>query len=273
MPYAEVGGGRLFYVLSRGPEGAPVLVLLHGSGGSHLHWPAGLRRVEGAAVYALDLPGHGRSAGRARERVGDYAAVVAGFLDAVAIDRAVVVGHSLGGAIAMALALGFPERVAGLVLVGTGARLRVTPAILDSIREDLERAVDVIAQFAWGPGADRELVRREREMMLEAGPDVLYADFVACDTFDVMARLGEIVVPALVVVGDADRLTPVKYARYLADHIPQAELVVLEGAGHMVALERPSEVAEAVESFVARSSPGAPPRASTEGFDRAQASS
>jgi pimeloyl-ACP methyl ester carboxylesterase len=251
MPYVSAHNHRLFYAQTqaRGPD-APVLVLIHGAGGSHLHWPAELRRLPGATVYALDLSGHGRSDGPGCDVIADYVSVLVGFLDATATHRAVLVGHSMGGAIAQMAALIHPERVAGLVLVGTGARLRVAPSILEGVLGDFEGAVDLITRFAWADGVPAELTRLGRDTLAETPPQILHGDFVACDTFDVMLRLGEISAPTLVIAGTADHLTPHKYGAYLAGHIPNARLVTIEGGGHMMALEQPDAVADAVAGFI-----------------------
>jgi pimeloyl-ACP methyl ester carboxylesterase len=251
MPYAEVNAQRLFYARARGqtPD-APALVLIHGAGGSHLHWPAELRRLPGATVYALDLPGHGRSDGPGCEAIAGYVTALIGFLDVTGTDRAVLAGHSMGGAIAQTAALTHPERVAGLVLVGTGGRLRVTPAILEGILGDFEGTVDLVTRLAWAEGAPEELVRLGRQAMAETAPQVLHGDFVACDAFDVMEQMGEINAPTLVVAGTADRLTPHKYGAYLAEQIPNARLVTVEGGGHMMALEQPDLVVGAVAGFI-----------------------
>jgi pimeloyl-ACP methyl ester carboxylesterase len=257
MPYVETGGGTIFYTVNGRPSAGSALVLLHGAGGSRLNWPPELRRLgqarlPGATVYTLDLPGHGHSNGKGRDAIADYATDVAAFFDAAGIVRAVVVGHSMGGAIALAMALDFPERMAGLVLIATGARLRVAPAILERIPTDFEAALDIITRYAWAPDVSLELVGLGRERLREAGPDVLLGDLIACDRFDVMERLGEVDVPTLVVAGSADRLAPVKYARYLAECISGAQIAIVEGAGHMVMLERPAEVADAVYKFLGR---------------------
>jgi pimeloyl-ACP methyl ester carboxylesterase len=89
-----------------------------------------------------------------------------------------------------------------------------------------------------------------RTALRETGPSVLRGDFLACDRFDIMDRLGGMGVPVLVVGGLADRLTPIKYSRYLVEQIPEARLVTVEGAGHMVMLEQPQQVAGAVREFV-----------------------
>jgi pimeloyl-ACP methyl ester carboxylesterase len=251
MPYAQTDDRRLFYTRTPGqiPD-APTLILLHGAGGSHLHWPAGLRRLPGATVYALDLPGHSRSDGPGCETIADYVAALIGFLDATGTERAVLVGHSMGGAIAQMTALTFPERVAGLVLVGTGARLRVAPAVLEGVLHEFEGTADLITRWSWAEGVPRDMVRLGRQALSETPPEVLHGDFVACDAFDVMARLGEVRAPTLVVAGTADRLTPHKYGAYLAEHIPDARLVTVEGGGHMMALEQPSVVIQAVIEFI-----------------------
>jgi pimeloyl-ACP methyl ester carboxylesterase len=215
-----------------------------------MHWPPELRRQDGATVHTLDLPGHGRSKGPGRDTIEGYAEAVAAFLRVVGIEQAVVAGHSMGGAIAMRLALDYADRVAALVLVATGARLRVASTILEGIGSDFEGTVQLITRFAWSSEGRPSLIELGRQALLEAGPDVLLGDFIACDRFDVMARLGEIEAPTLVIAGSADRLTPLKYARFLNEHLPDARVAIIEDAGHMVMLERPAEAAQAVQEFL-----------------------
>jgi pimeloyl-ACP methyl ester carboxylesterase len=248
MPFAQIGEQVLFYTVSR--RGGPALILIHGAGGSHLHWPAALRRMPGATVYAVDLPGHGRSEGPGREHIEDYVADIVRFMDAVGVSRGVLVGHSMGGAIAQMTAFMAPERVAGLVLVGTGARLRVAPALLDGILQDARGALALITEWAWGPEADPAMVARGRQMMARVNPRVVWGDFAACDRFDIRERVGEITAPTLVITGSEDRMTPPKFGQWLAERIPGARFVLVEGAGHMVMLEKPDQVASAVREWL-----------------------
>ncbi len=248
MPFAQIGEQALFYTVNG--RGGPALILIHGAGGSHLHWPAALRRLPGATVYAIDLPGHGRSEGPGRERIEDYAADVIRFMDAVEVSRGVLVGHSMGGAIAQMTALIAPERVAGLVLVGTGARLRVAPVLLDGILQDARGAVALITEWAWGPEADPTMVARGRQMMARVNPQVVWGDFAACDRFDIRERVGEIAAPTLVITGSEDRMTPPKFGLWLAERIPGAQFVLVEGTGHMVMLEKPDRVASTVREWL-----------------------
>jgi len=251
MPYVTVVGEKIFYTLHQGDtRGKRNLVLVHGAGGSHLDWPASLRRLSEANVYTLDLPGHNRSEGTGRSSIASYRDFVLAFLDALGLKRATMAGHSMGGGIALAFALHYPDRLAGLVPVGSGARLRVLPAILTGILSDFEATVDLILDYAFGPGATEQLKRLGRQRLLKTPPQVLHGDYAACDAFDVMERLGEVHCPTLVIGGTADRLTPPKYAIYLRDHIPGAELVLVDAAGHMVMLEKPEIVARAISKFI-----------------------
>jgi pimeloyl-ACP methyl ester carboxylesterase len=226
------------------------VVFVHGAGGTHQHWLYQVRDLPNSPTYALDLPGHGRSEGQGRDIISAYGDWLLAFLDAAGLDRAVLVGHSMGGAIVLDTALRHPGRVAGLGLVATGARLRVAPAILDGILQSPEATVRLICDFAFGPETSPEMVRMGRRQMESVPPEVIHGDFVACDAFSVMDRLGEIAAPAFVLCGSQDRLTPSKYSVYLRDRIAHAVLHLVEGAGHMVMVERPEAVVDALSSFL-----------------------
>jgi pimeloyl-ACP methyl ester carboxylesterase len=251
MPYLTIDGLKVRYV-DRHPvpaRSAPV-VFVHGAGGSHLHWLYQVRDLPHSPSYALDLPGHGRSEGPGWDSIQVYGDWLVSFLDEAGLDRAVLAGHSMGGAIALDVALRHPERIAGLALIATGARLRVAPAILEGFREDPERAARLVAEWAFGPEAPAELVRRGRRQMEAVPGNVFLADFRACDRFDVMARLGEIAAPVVVACGTKDVMTPPKYSAYLRDHISGAKLFLIEGAGHMVMLERPTEAVKCLAALL-----------------------
>lgn len=251
MPFVTVAGARAQYVHRRPvPEAGPPVVFVHGAGGTHQHWLYQVRNLPHSPTYAPDLPGHGRSEGQGRDSITAYGDWLVAFLNAVGEGQAVLVGHSMGGAIAMDVALRHAERVAGLGLVATGARLRVAPAIFEGIRQDPEAAVRLICDFAFGPETPPETVRLGRRQMGAIPPEVLHGDFAACDAFSVMDRLGEVSAPAFVLCGTQDHLTPLKYSTYLREAIPGAVLHLVEGAGHMVMVERPEAVVEVLSSFL-----------------------
>jgi len=222
--------------------GRPPLVLIHGAGGMRLYWPPKLRRLQGWSVYALDLPGHGDSPGPGQPTIAGYRQAVEAWMDGLGLPPVVVVGHSMGGAIAQSLALDAPDRVAGLALVGTGARLRVHPMLLEATRPGgaAAEALTALASSWYSPSVSPRMREQAARSLEAVDPAVLHADFQACDGFDVMDRLGAIGQPALVIVGEDDQMTPVKYARHLADHLANARLEMVPGAGHMVMLEQPA---------------------------------
>jgi pimeloyl-ACP methyl ester carboxylesterase len=210
------GGGSI--------PGPPPLVFIHGAGGNSLHWPPQLRRLPGFEVYALDLPGHGDSPGSSAETITEKAKAVVAWKAALGLGSCVFAGHSMGGAIAQILALNQPEGVAGLVLVGTGGRLRVHPDILamTATDEGFTQTVQIILAWSYSSSADKRLVELANKRMLQVPARVVHADYLACDHFDVLPRLKEIRCPTLVICGGEDQLTPPKYSQYLADQIPEA---------------------------------------------------
>jgi len=251
MPYVEVSGEDIFYFHNKGPENAPAILLVHGAGGTHLHWPPRLRRLPGVDVYAVDLPGHGKSGGKAKNTIPAYAEVVRRFAEAAGLGKFFLAGHSMGGAIAQTLALEHPEKLQGLILIGTGARLRVAPAILDGIKNDYESAARLIAKWAYS-SPDPHLLELYVRGALQVPAESTYDDFVACDRFDAMGKISRIHIPTLIVCGEEDRLTPPKYCKYLHSQIPGSELKLIPNAGHMVMVEQEDAVAEAISMFVNR---------------------
>jgi len=189
---------------------------------------------------AVDLPGHGRSEGNPYTTVSEYRDFILSLLDTLSLRCVYLGGHSLGGAITLDFALHYPDRVAGLVLVGTGARLRVTRSILEPLRKG--QMVPDLVKWAYAPAVNLDLLQLAQREWAKVPPSTFLADFTACDQWDVMDRLGEIRHPALIICGSEDRLTPIKYSQYLFQHIPDAQLKIVPDAGHMVMIEQPDLV-------------------------------
>ena len=250
MPHLNLNGERIYYTLHRNdPQGMPV-ALIHGAGENHLSWPMGLRRLPGAIVHALDLPGHGKSAGAGYDSIEAYAAWMAAFADALTLNRVVLIGHSMGGAIAQSFALKYPDRTAGLVLIATSAKLRVAPQLLELAQNDLAATVDLVMQWAWGPLVPDAIKRLGKQQLLATKPAIMLSDYRACDVFDVRQRLHEVKVPTLIVAGEADQMTPLKHATFMAEQMPWAQLIPVPQAGHMVMLEAEEVVTRAVTEFM-----------------------
>jgi len=164
-------------------------------------------------------------------------------MDDAGIERATIAGHSLGGGVALWLALERPDRVAGLGLVSTGGRLRVNPEVLRALPDRLDDVAPLMAAGNFPADAAPELVEQRRAEYTVVGAATVFADLTACDRFDVLDRLWEIRCRTQALVGSQDVLTPPKYARALAERISAARLVEYPGAGHMLPVERPDEVA------------------------------
>ena len=245
---------NIYYFEHRGAARKAPLILIHGAGGNHLHWPASIRRLSDHPIYALDLPGHGKSEGRGQQTIAAYATTLLDWMKELKLTKAIFIGHSMGGAIVQTLGIQHPECVLGLGLVGTGARLKVAPALLENTArsETFPSGIDTINEWAFSPQADPRLVELAAKRMAEIRPSVLHSDFTACDAFDSRESIDKIQAPCLAICGEKDQLTPPRYSQYLADHIPNAEVQVIPEAGHMVMLEKPEEVTEALTAFISK---------------------
>ena len=232
----------------------PPVILLHGAGGSHLSWPPQIRRLSGQRMYTLDLPGHGKSGGLGRQEIIEYSKAVVEFMKALRLGSAAVVGFSMGSAIALSLALAYRKRVLGLALIGSGAKMRVAESTLElaSNPSMFLSTVEMVIENSYKPNVDPRIKELAVQQMAETRPAVLYSDFLACDAFDAMERVNKIHVPTLLITGSADRMTPPNRAEYLRDQIEGAQLQIVEGAGHMVIIEQPDEVADLLTEFLGR---------------------
>ena len=253
MPIVQSNGKQISYVTGRGGirEGLRTLVFVHGSGGSRLHWNYQRQFFEKSYnVVIVDLPGHGKAGSEGEDSVRAYAKHLLHLLRGLPGDMFCLFGHSLGGAIVQEFTLLYPQYVEALVLVGTGARLRVLPEILGGVQERFEETVRLICDYAFSKKTSPDLIQKGVEAMLETRTTVLYGDFAACNRLDIMDRVGTIRIPTLVVCGSDDLLTPPKYAHFLAEKIPGARLEIIDGAGHMVMIEKPDEFNNRVMEFL-----------------------
>ncbi|MCX5815784.1 MAG: alpha/beta hydrolase [Proteobacteria bacterium] len=228
------------------------VLFIHGAGGSAKAWFYQMEYLKtSVGVMLIDLPGHGRAGDSdGCDAIDEYRDSVYRALKLSGIDRCYMVGHSMGGAIAMSCALSFPDIVKGIMLVGTGARLRVFPEILEGIMKDKEKTLRSIIEFAISKNAPDSLKKDCFDEMMKCRPEVVYNDFYACDRFNIMKTIGSINVPTLIICGTDDVLTPPKYSRYLHESIQGSELVLIKDAGHMVMLEKPEEVNKAILKFI-----------------------
>jgi pimeloyl-ACP methyl ester carboxylesterase len=229
------------------------VLYVHGTGCNGRVWEPHMAAVARAHTpVAIDLPGHGASPGRGFRGVADYTHFAVELARALGWDRFVIAGHSMGGAVALLTALYHPDQLAGLVLVDTGARLRVHPALLQAARDAAARGRPPAPDRSWAYASStpQSVVDAVEALTGGTDPATTCADWIADDTFDVMSRLSDIRVPTLAVCGAEDRLTPVKYHRFLAEQISGCRLSIIEGAGHWVFWEQPRAFTRAVSAFL-----------------------
>jgi pimeloyl-ACP methyl ester carboxylesterase len=231
----------------------PPLLLIHGAGSSHLCWPAELRRLTGHTVYAIDLPGHGKSAGIGKHTIAAYTAEVIRFLTAMGIYQATLIGHSMGGAIALQAAYEYPNQVAALGLVASGATINVPPDLI----ENLSNATMIPVAFEWfqkhlfSVNSSEEMMIKAMRILEQARPGVLYGDWQACAQFDLRSKIHQIAAPVWLATGIEDRITPVSGANFIASQLTSARMQIVPRSGHMLMLEKPQYIGASLRGFLA----------------------
>ena len=256
-------GGKAF-----APE-RPTVVFIHGALNDHSVWILQSRYFanHGYNVLAIDLPGHCKSAGDAPETVEQAAHTVIDLLDALGVQKAALVGHSLGSLIALEAASQAPERVSHLALLGTAFPMRVSAALLEAAVSSPMQGIDMVNTFShsmmapppstlgpgtWLLGAGRALMRRV--LASNANVNVFYRSFKACDSYNGGEQaMPKVQCPTLFVLGDNDQMTPPKAAQSLVALARQAT-VCRVAAGHALMEEAPEQVLHALRTLLAKDS-------------------
>jgi len=249
---SDVGGRRLAYLEAGERSALPSIVFVHGAAGSRKSWHLLLYNLQRRGLHgiALELPGHGASPGPGSRSMDEYAVAVNSFIEAGGLVSPVIAGHSMGGGVALTCGLANQKRLSGLILIGTGARLRVGENILKGILSDFSSTVSSIVNALFSPGAPPELMEEGRRQLLECPAEIMHGDFSACDEYSMMGRVAEIELPSLVLCGTDDVLAPPRNSEYLCENMLAASLEMIEDAGHMVMVEQPIRVGESIHRFV-----------------------
>ncbi|MBM4198101.1 MAG: alpha/beta hydrolase [Gammaproteobacteria bacterium] len=238
----------------------PTMVFIHGAEHDHSVWALQSRYLahHGRSVLAVDLPGHGRSAGPALESIELLADWIAALLRAAGVQKATVVGHSMGSLIAMECAARYPQLIAKLVLVGTAFPMKVSDDLLAATRDDEATAQimvnlwshAVLAHFPGSPGPGFWVQGVNRRLMQRQKPGVMHVDFRACNAYtNGLVACAGIKCPVLLVLGKRDVMTPPRLAKEIIKVLIDKRVVEIEGAGHAIMAEKPDELLDAIRSF------------------------
>jgi len=231
----------------------PTILMIHGAGQTGKTWDNQfeiLRNESKFNIISVDLPGHGSSTGPGCSSINEYKNFIKGFCEELDLTNLILVGHSMGGGIAQVYTIDSPQTVNSLILVATGSRLRVAKETLDLVKTDYDRFCEIAPSRAFASSSPDELKEEFRNGLLSTAPEVVYQDFVACDEFDFTNGVQDIRVPTLIVSGDQDILTPVKYGECLHERIKNSRFHVIRGAGHFIMKEKPREFNEVLLNFL-----------------------
>jgi pimeloyl-ACP methyl ester carboxylesterase len=255
-------GGKPFSIAPGADQ--PTVIFLHGAQNDHSVWILQSRYLahHGYGVLALDLPGHGRSAGPALTSVPDMARWVRGVIDTLGLKRCALVGHSMGSLIAVQCAIdqGSSGPIAALACVGSAYPMRVSEALLEATRQDEPRAISMINQWSFSrlnqrpglPGPGFSVYVQSRRLMERQPKGVLAIDFAACNSYEIAPQaLADIQLPVQFISGRNDVMTSLKAAQGFAAQIPGAALAVIESCGHQLMGEQPDAVLAHLKAFLA----------------------
>ncbi|MGP8153179.1 MAG: alpha/beta fold hydrolase [Smithella sp.] len=263
LKYFNIESVKIACLISENDLGAhkPSLVFIHGSGGDHSVWSHQYARLQKKyKIAAIDLPGHGRSGGSGEKDVSRYCAWVKKILDILDLNKAVLVGHSLGAAIALKFTINYPEEIAGIIPVGGGMKMPVNPFFLDYLKTNpaqiTAEITELICKYSLAKENRPKFLSTLQKGISRSKVEVLYGDLLACNELDLTKETDKIKVPALIICGDEDKMTSPDFSRQLVASIGGANLAIIAGAGHMVMMERPAEFNISLDKFVASISEG-----------------
>jgi pimeloyl-ACP methyl ester carboxylesterase len=249
----DIDGRKIACRLNSGsfPPGRHTLFFIHGSGGDHTNWSRQYIPLKDSFnIAAVDLPGHGRSEGPGEREVDAYVEWMRKLLIGLGIVRPVMIGHSLGAAICLSFVIRYPDAAAAVVPVGGGVRMPVNPLILDGLKQDPAAVIGLAAKFSVAKQNREKFSSLLSDSLSRVDPEILHGDFSACSGLDIAEAVRRIRLPALVICGAEDKMTPPSLSQVIKESIPDARLALIEGAGHFVMMERPEAFNEALTTFV-----------------------
>ena len=261
--YFEVNGSKTFCSNGTGTllGDQPSVVFIHGAGLDHSNWvlPARYFARKKYNVFALDLPGHGRSVGPGLTSIGSMSTWIRDAIAALELSPPAVVGHSMGSLVALHFAAQYPDALRALALLGTSLPMPVSDPLLDAARANHHDAIDMANSWSHSrlgrlggnetPGIN--MLMSGQRLLEKAGPDVFFTDLNACNEFTEAASLAKnVTVDSLVIIGAQDKMATPVNAMEVANNIEHCVVKRLSPCGHAMLAEQPNAVLDALITIV-----------------------
>ncbi len=222
----------------------PTLLFIHGAGQSLATWRFQENIFTNHPDFNfifLDLPGHGISGVDGLRSVQEYKNFVLEFIQTLELSEVILIGHSMGGGIAMLVAIENPQILQACALVATGAKLSVAEQTLETVKKNYETFCEIAPQRMFAEESLDELKQEFKNGLLDTGKQVCYQDLIACNEFNIMSEVDKINVPTLIVSAGKDILTPLKYGEHLHQKIYGSKFHQIKGSGHFIMQEKAQE--------------------------------
>lgn len=253
MPYLKINNRRIAYRLLNDAERYSKIdeyvIFIHGAGENKDVWIFQEALKDNFNLIFFDLTGHGEST-KKLPSMDDFMDDLSNIIDKMCSSKPSIVGHSMGGAIAQKFAIENGDKVKKLILASTGAKLKVAPIVFDTIKNNFESVIEMLTDLLFAKKPSKEIAKIIENEIKDCGSEILYNDFMICNEFSVMDDLDKIKNKTLVICGDKDKLTPVKYSDYLKNNIKDSRLSILKDTGHMVMIEQPDSFNSIVKDFL-----------------------
>lgn len=230
----------------------PTLLFVHGAGQRSYGWRFQedvFKNHPDFNYVALDLPGRAGSEGDGYKTVSEYKDFLLEFIEELKLENIIMIGHSMGGAIAMLIAIEHPELLKAVALIATSPKLAVAQQTLDKVRENYDEFCEISPTRAFAEISPQELKDEYKRGLVDTGSKVCYSDLIACNDFDITDEVNKINLPTLIVSADKDIMTPWKNGEYLHQEIYGSEFHLIKDSGHFVMQEKAQETNSILSQF------------------------
>ncbi|MHA1230757.1 MAG: alpha/beta fold hydrolase [Candidatus Helarchaeota archaeon] len=225
------------------------IIFIHGAGENSNLWKF---QIESISKYfktiAVDLPGHANSDGFNKISMDLFLRTIDMLIKYINSEKIVLCGHSMGGAISMKYYLEY-DKIDALILIGTGAKLKVSPMIFETLTTNFESALQYLDSIAIYIRS-KEIKDFLHKEAIKTRQEIYINDFHICNNFNIMDQLDQLTIPTLIICGEKDVLTPVKYSKYLNEKIKNNICHIIPKSGHDVHIEKPEVVNKLIKEFM-----------------------